>query len=949
MSDNDYYKRTKEFDPRTRANGLDVEFELDAISAAFDKIPAPREDGQGYDGPIHVGEATAPTHAVQLQQMEAKLGDNTENANRAEEAAERAEEARDIAIEKARQSGEARDEALEAAATVTNIHREQLEKALGVNARVYPRLTNQNLKVGDIIPAPEDTADGLPITHVIVDGNAYAMSPVSSGLVADLKTASATIGGVIVKLINQTSITVPTFNDALNNATRCAEIFTTGHTNAGIGGATYFRIDETGTPSSGNEGKFFDANGLGWKLKHQGTVTYAQFGVGLGATDDMPKIRQCHAFANAEKAKVHSGGELTIIADSNTNVEVLTETDFGGSKFIVNDGCNGAELFSILPSADRQPFTVPTLVKNALQPQLKEGAFFFSALQLDAALDNCLIVVENSHRLSRRGAGSADVLREDSFIHFRDGNCLGALLCDHTSGSLTITARPLERKVLEFGNVNIVQNFTDNTKRFTFVRTQRNQTQYKKIFVENDGVLDNLADSSSVIQAKYVALLLIEDVDGENMNAGIAGNSGYAISMQHCVAPTFNRVSPNSGWGVTNTNWVKSWVVNDSYLNRIDNHYGLGDLSVKDCRLIIQNIEIGYGRGTITLDNVVVAQGINPLITPDDEPITLGVVNLRAGWQLGYRGEINLNNVKIEITGEYPSIAERAWVGGVSYGRQNIAGCEPTVDFYIPNVNIKGLHLNVVGSLSAPLEFFGVLMWDEYFVASDTNEVYAPSRISVSGMTSNNESDNLTFKPFKGISTQMSSSRWKQKTCEVQIEDCRNSTDSFNKSITNLTNYDNWRFTRSLFDWGFPSVDQDLSRVTFNVSIYRSSGSVYLNMISGNVKAHHSEIVELRGYGSGITQKLSKISHSKIWPLFRQSGADWNWYFANQNQSLLAESCEVVNANYAPSPVKTVSLRNRQRLIDCYTSYDATIDQTGVDRLNRSFEVSNDMLKKTTL
>ncbi|EJY0882909.1 hypothetical protein OE987_001480 [Vibrio cholerae] len=203
MSDNDYYKRTKEFDPRTRANGLDVEFELDAISAAFDKIPAPRDDGQGYDGPIHVGEATAPTHAVQLQQMEAQLGDNTANANRAEEAAERAEEARDIAIEKARQSGEARDEALEAAATVTNIHREQLEKALGVNARVYPRLTNQNLKVGDVIPAPEDTADGLPITHVIVGGNAYAMSPLATGSVTAIGAGSATIGGVSVNLIQQ--------------------------------------------------------------------------------------------------------------------------------------------------------------------------------------------------------------------------------------------------------------------------------------------------------------------------------------------------------------------------------------------------------------------------------------------------------------------------------------------------------------------------------------------------------------------------------------------------------------------------------------------------------------------------------------------------------------------------------------------------------------------------
>ncbi|EOX1555429.1 hypothetical protein ACPD0L_000729 [Vibrio cholerae] len=249
MSDNDYYKRTKEFDPRTRANGLDVEFELDAISAAFDKIPAPRDDGQGYDGPIHVGEATAPTHAVQLQQMEAKLGDNTENANRAEEAAERAEEARDIAIEKARQSGEARDEALEASATVTNIHREQLEKALGVNARVYPRLTNQNLKVGDVIPAPEDTADGLPITHLIVDGNAYAMSPIATGSVTAIGANSATIGGVQVLFLSTTPNSRREYKDVntLKNSSDFFPlntfIYTTSHTQNGIGGAKYIVVD----------------------------------------------------------------------------------------------------------------------------------------------------------------------------------------------------------------------------------------------------------------------------------------------------------------------------------------------------------------------------------------------------------------------------------------------------------------------------------------------------------------------------------------------------------------------------------------------------------------------------------------------------------------------------------------------------------------------------------
>ncbi|EJL9426343.1 hypothetical protein NM917_001578 [Vibrio cholerae] len=71
-----------------------------------------------------------------------------------------------------------------------------LEKSLGVNARIWPK--DRDLQVGDVIPSAQETADGLPITHVIVDGNAYAMSPVASGLVSDLTSTGATIGGVLV-------------------------------------------------------------------------------------------------------------------------------------------------------------------------------------------------------------------------------------------------------------------------------------------------------------------------------------------------------------------------------------------------------------------------------------------------------------------------------------------------------------------------------------------------------------------------------------------------------------------------------------------------------------------------------------------------------------------------------------------------------------------------------
>lgn len=69
-----------------------------------------------------------------------------------------------------------------------------LEKSLGMNVRIWPK--DRDLQVGDVIPSAQETADGLPITHVIVDGNAYAMSPLASGLVSTLSDTGATIGGV---------------------------------------------------------------------------------------------------------------------------------------------------------------------------------------------------------------------------------------------------------------------------------------------------------------------------------------------------------------------------------------------------------------------------------------------------------------------------------------------------------------------------------------------------------------------------------------------------------------------------------------------------------------------------------------------------------------------------------------------------------------------------------
>lgn len=745
------------------------------------------------------------------------------------------------------------------------------------------------------------------------------------------------------------SMNVSSFADALLSSGKHSLIRTLGHTLPGVGMATYIPTGDTGVPSSGTASKFYDADGSGWYLTNNGTVYYTQFGIGLNSSDDLPFVKQCHDYANIHGCEVRDGGELNIIANSSVNIDVRTSTLTPWSSVTCLDGVSGSEIYSINPSEDSTPFILSPEITALIQPELTKGSWIFPLFKNYPELDNSLILIENSERLSRRGAAGPDVLKQDSFIHFRDGNCLGHLLLDHTSGNLTITVRPLERNILKFGGMNVIQKFNDKTKRFTFVRSQRNMTHYEDIFVENDGELSDVGSSSSLIQGKCIAFGEVRNIDGENMNAGVSGNSGYVLSFQHCVGMYWERVSPNSGWGVVNTNWMKDWTIKDCYLNRIDNHYGIGNLTVENVDLLRTNIEIGFGSGTINLVRTGGSQSANSRITPDNEPISIALISLRAGWQLGYEGDINITNCRMSIYGNYPTIAERPWVGGVSYGRQNIVGCDPTVDFHIPNVNIDGLHLHVNGTLTAPLDFFGVLMWDEYLVSSDTNRVIAPDMISVKNMTSNITSDLVHCKPFKGITTSMSDARWVEKECVVSIHNCHNSTKRSSLLVTSLADYTNWMLTRSLFDWSLNNANQDASRVTFSIDVVDSTGSIYLNSNKGVIDCTGGEIVDLRAYGVSTNVNVSKIMNSKVWPKFRESGGGYDWYFADIRQSLLISNSEITPVNINFGTLSTVSLRDRQRINRCYTSSSAAINQTGVDRLWSSFEVVSDMYKKPTV
>lgn len=142
-----------------------------------------------------------------------------------------------------------------------------------------------------------------------------------------------------LKSIQSAELIVDTFEECkLLYSVSSRLLSTKGHTIPGIGSATYFKDGTTGTASSGNEMKFFDADGVGWAMVIGAVaiVPVTRFGV-IPGVDTAPQ-----AADNA--ANMKRGGELafdygmrislppgkTFIGDVTFSKPVGVEGVFGG-------------------------------------------------------------------------------------------------------------------------------------------------------------------------------------------------------------------------------------------------------------------------------------------------------------------------------------------------------------------------------------------------------------------------------------------------------------------------------------------------------------------------------------------------------------------------------------------------------------------------------------------
>ena len=105
-------------------------------------------------------------------------------------------------------------------------------------------------------------------------------------------------------LLNSGVYTVPTFAAAKASKSTGTVLYTLGHTNIfDEGSSQYGRAGTVGAPGTGTEYSFFDANGNGWVLMHDGKIDCRQFGVVGDGSDETAKLQlwlDCCAQSGAE-------------------------------------------------------------------------------------------------------------------------------------------------------------------------------------------------------------------------------------------------------------------------------------------------------------------------------------------------------------------------------------------------------------------------------------------------------------------------------------------------------------------------------------------------------------------------------------------------------------------------------------------------------------------------
>jgi len=423
-------------------------------------------------------------------------------------------------------------------------------------------------------------------------------------------------------------------------------------------------------------------------------ITYEMFGaVGDGVTDDMPAIKKAHTEANEKGLPVKAkAGATYYISPKAVFTHVMTDTDWTGAKFIVDDvGCEDRNLCLFSVSNPETPVELKI-------DRLSAGQMY---VENPTGLDLFVKVKNDEHRdYIRKGLNRNNgTSRSDTFIVRADGRLTSPVGFDFEKvTSVSACPIPKTKLTIKGGEFTTIANQEESKYNYHArnIRILRGNTEVSGLVHYIKGELDHGAPYGGFITISDCTDVYVHDCifTGHKTYSTIGaagqpvGLGSYDISLGNAANITFrncsqtNDICDGSRWGVIGSNYCRDMLFENCEFSRYDAHQGVHNCTIRNCKLGHAGIN-AIGFGTFMIENV--------------ETYGRAVINLRSDYGSTYKGKFIIRNCTW-----HPRSELRAVFAGYNDGTHQFG-----YTCYIPQeVEIDGLKIAENDADDKPLYVF---------------------------------------------------------------------------------------------------------------------------------------------------------------------------------------------------------------------------------------------------
>ena len=428
---------------------------------------------------------------------------------------------------------------------------------------------------------------------------------------------------------------------------------------------------------------------LGKKLAR---ISYADCGAYLdGIHDDYEAMYRAHYIGNMTNCTVEQHGGQIYKANSGWLIIEDHNVDLSGSVLIIDEynryGYYWLSAYSIWDMSDDQT--------TAFREQMKEYSTYWPAAEINFRT-NGLFLVTYPGAATRYNSGEVTVEdRVEVVRHGADGKVYNSVI-DDAPDNAEIRFSVYPETQLTFIGCTLKIDIYFSTVAMYFMRCCRSNCVIRDFVIDpSRRTTNNTGYRGHVFDIQECADVTLENIKGINI-AGKPneeyprGTAGYILHA-YCALNLMVRDCYMLGyWGCTGLNGVKDVTFDNCDLNRVDTHDYFRNLTINNCRLYGQVIQVGYGKGAVNISNCsIMTDWVNY------------VLNLRCDYGRYFEGEINISNINVVFTGS----GSYDIVGGTSMFSQTSAEKTGLYIKRYPTVKVTNATIRVLNGSSAGYVF----------------------------------------------------------------------------------------------------------------------------------------------------------------------------------------------------------------------------------------------------